>query len=196
MQKLQPLKKSPIKFGHSLGASCVPINQCPSHSLPVIFAVSFLTGLAPTWSISSLWAREVVPLAPVAGATVDWYHLRIPVSLLEVMPLSAPWAASPQVLLWWGAQQASVETGVLPCSITLAPWGHWGRGIATYIWKPCGTAISASAHKGSKTVFWVELTPFHQLIVSVWPYMSSFSKTLAYSAPLLLTQKSKRLYLI
>lgn len=128
MQKLQPLKKSPIKFGHLLGASYVPINRCPSHGVPVIFAVSFLTGLAPTWSISSLWAREVLPLAPLAGATIDWYHLRMPVFLLEVMPLSAPWAASPQVLLWWGAQQESVETGVLPCSMTLAPWGHWGRG--------------------------------------------------------------------
>ena len=100
---------------HSLGTRWVPHMYLWANVPVAVFlwhlqCPSF-TSLAPMWSWSSLWAREVLHLVPLTGTTIDWYHLRMLVSLPEVMHLSVPWAASPHALLWWWAQQGSIETG-------------------------------------------------------------------------------------
>lgn len=86
------------------------MSQCPSRSLPVTSAVSFLYQPGPHVELVFSLSQR----GSTSGTTdwyLDWYHLRMLVSLPEVMHLSVPWAASPHALLWWWAQQGSIETG-------------------------------------------------------------------------------------
>lgn len=108
----------------------------------------FLTSSVPRWSFSSLWDTQRSYLS-----IIDWYHLRTPLTLWEVVPLHGPWPASSQgVMLVDSArkqrnQWCSLSFSYLSGSLWLLGKEELEDLICLEVsWK----TISASTPKGSK----------------------------------------------